>query len=1092
MARITGTARKNNLNGTNTNDTLLGLNGNDSLSGKGGNDYLDGGAGNDQLDGGSGNDYLEGGAGSDTITGGAGLDTLKGEAGNDRLTGGTGNDKIYGGTGSDTAFFAGSSNNYTIFEISGGLRVIGADGIDFVSNDVEFLSFSNGKISTSDKIMTLTAGTDSGSAFTGGLGDDTFNSTMNTDTSSGTTFTSGDVLDGSFGTGDVLNISISGSDGGGSFGGVKISHIEKVDILNAEQTGTVTIDAAQWSGVKNIVSSASSGAATELTNLATLVSAELNANAGNLTLGYAAAALSGASDVQNLTLTNSAGGVFALTGGVIETLNITAENGASSVTIDSGNAHQTITITGDQHVELDVDGSDDLTEIDASGVVSGGIIIQNAGASDLTFTGSDEDDVIVFAGDSLDGDDIIDGGDGVNLIGFQTGADLSDADLGGVSGIQQLAVAGGTLAAELDTNAQASGIDIIQSFGASAVDITVGANFTNNLSIDLEAVDSTNAATPDVDDTIDASASAAALKVTSAASHITTDDILAGGTSDDDTLVLTVDGGTTNLSGVSGFETITLAAGATDTDGATFVVGSDTVLAASSSLTLDASLFTNAAAVLNFDGSAETDGDFVVTGGAGDDVLTGGDGDDSLSGGAGDDVLTSGAGSDTLTGGTGSDLFVTGDSDLDHTDTFTGGNESDDELNLSDDGDGLSDEQLTGITGIEVLSSSASQLTATLDAQAYNGGAGFNRIVATSGDDSVTIGAGFVAGTVTFDLTDGGSDTVDASAAGASITVLSTASGIGSDDSISGGTSANDVLRLSADGGTANLSGVSGIETITVVAGSTAADGVTIVVGSAGVAGDGATVTVNAAALTDAAASFTFDGSAETSVIAGKFDVTAGAGNDSLTGGNGADKLSSGTGDDTLSGGLGDDIINAGEGADTVNVLNATNNGGDTVSFGSDQDTDTAYFDLNTTPTAVSTFTDFDAGEPDSPEDIIAVKTGASNWWADMAVKVMQSNGGPAANAALIVLDGQQYNSLGDAADAADGLQASFEGQESYLFAWADQQNVVHISYAVTDAAAGLEALQDAYVDLVKLNNYDVSTIFNIDLQDFTFIDNVI
>jgi Ca2+-binding RTX toxin-like protein len=65
-------------------------------------------------------------------------------------------------------------------------------------------------------------------------------------------------------------------------------------------------------------------------------------------------------------------------------------------------------------------------------------------------------------------------------------------------------------------------------------------------------------------------------------------------------------------------------------------------------LTVDSSKMTGDG-VLRFDGSVETDGKFVIIGGAGDD---------EFKGGAGNDTFTGGAGSDSLTGGGGKDTFV--------------------------------------------------------------------------------------------------------------------------------------------------------------------------------------------------------------------------------------------------------------------------------------------------------------------------------------------------------------------------------------------------------------------------------------------------
>jgi Ca2+-binding RTX toxin-like protein len=84
----------------------------------------------------------------------------------------------------------------------------------------------------------------------------------------------------------------------------------------------------------------------------------------------------------------------------------------------------------------------------------------------------------------------------------------------------------------------------------------------------------------------------------------------------------------------------------------------------------DASLTVTTAATgknLSFDGSAETDGTFNITGaerghnnltgGAGDDTISGADHADTLIGGAGDDVLNGLSGADKLVGGLGSDTM---------------------------------------------------------------------------------------------------------------------------------------------------------------------------------------------------------------------------------------------------------------------------------------------------------------------------------------------------------------------------------------------------------------------------------------------------
>jgi Ca2+-binding RTX toxin-like protein len=84
------------LEGGNGSDILVGDHGNDRLDGNDGNDFLYGRADNDELNGGNGQDELHGGAGVDILNGGADNDTLYGGAGNDTINGGSGNDTLYG------------------------------------------------------------------------------------------------------------------------------------------------------------------------------------------------------------------------------------------------------------------------------------------------------------------------------------------------------------------------------------------------------------------------------------------------------------------------------------------------------------------------------------------------------------------------------------------------------------------------------------------------------------------------------------------------------------------------------------------------------------------------------------------------------------------------------------------------------------------------------------------------------------------------------------------------------------------------------------------------------------------------------------
>ena len=78
--------------GTDSNDTLVGSVSGDSIYGLGGNDTIRGGAGNDYLDGGAGNDTIDGGSGADYIYGGDGNDVLAAGRDGGVMSGGAGND----------------------------------------------------------------------------------------------------------------------------------------------------------------------------------------------------------------------------------------------------------------------------------------------------------------------------------------------------------------------------------------------------------------------------------------------------------------------------------------------------------------------------------------------------------------------------------------------------------------------------------------------------------------------------------------------------------------------------------------------------------------------------------------------------------------------------------------------------------------------------------------------------------------------------------------------------------------------------------------------------------------------------------------
>jgi len=105
---------------------------------------------------------------------------------------------------------------------------------------------------------------------------------------------------------------------------------------------------------------------------------------------------------------------------------------------------------------------------------------------------------------------------------------------------------------------------------------------------------------------------------------------------------------------LSNVETILLTAG--HSYGLTI---NDATVGSGATLHVDGSALHSGDALV-FDGGAESDGRFAISGGAGADILTGGAQSDSLYSGGGNDILRGGGGGDQLKGGGGADLYLYG------------------------------------------------------------------------------------------------------------------------------------------------------------------------------------------------------------------------------------------------------------------------------------------------------------------------------------------------------------------------------------------------------------------------------------------------
>jgi len=364
-------------------------------------------------------------------------------------------------------------------------------------------------------------------------------------------------------------------------------------------------------------------------------------------------------------------------------------------------------------------------------------------------------------------------------------------------------------------------------------------------------------------------------------------------------------------------------------------------VAAGQTLTVDGSAL-GAASGLTFDGSAETDGKFVLLGGAGKDSLTSGAGDDTVAGGAGDDQLIANTGgNDTVLGGDGNDTIRMG-AELTAADSIDGGT-GNDTVWLYGNYAGLTFSATT-MVNVEtlILGSShsytlttndatvAALQTLTVDGSALKAGDVliFDGSVETDGRFALLGGAGNDvltggAGADHFDLTKGGNDIANG---GDGDDTFDFGATLTSADHVDGG-AGNDKVTLNGDysaGLTFSATTMVNVESLAL----TGAHGYALTMSDATVAA-GQVLTMTGKTLTHA---LIFDGSAEQD---GSFVVIGGKGDDTLIGGARGDTLSGGSGNDTILGGGGGDVLTGGSGHNSFvydAVVDSTGPGFDTIS----------------------------------------------------------------------------------------------------------------------------------------------------------------
>jgi len=577
------------------------------------------------------------------------------------------------------------------------------------------------------------------------------------------------------------------------------------------------------------------------------------------------------------------------TGSSIFSFGITLDNATiaanKALTIDGSALQAAMTVVG----TAETDGS--LKVVGGAGNDS--IYGSQSSYGDWLEGGSGSDRFFIATAGALTSADTVAGGAGTDRI--WTNGTVPDSAFTNVSSIEYLVADNNSaLTATLGAKAAAAGLVLVDLSSNSTTDsVTVGTTtnlFNGDLEVDINGADG--------DDVVAAATYAGALSVW-AIGDLTASNIVTGGVGSDEivfygTSPTQAGGSLANVTKIEKFSFYLSSSVAS-------VTLSNANVAADQTLTITgANLITG---TLTVDADAETDGNLVIIGGAGNDAITGSSSiyGDNLSGGAGTDTFTFGSGdftgTDSVSGGAGNDTLA-----------FSGTQT-------------LADISFGNVSSVEFLSA-AGDLTATLGAKAM--ASGLTRVTTAVGQTSVvTVGADF-SNSLRVDLA-AGTDSVVATASAAPIQIRASAASITGADTIVGGTSSGDEIRLTADNDStgATLTNVSKVETITIVQNPTmAGHDIVLTMGANNTQiATGGILKVDASGLTNTGATMKFIGTA--SETNGSLSVIGGAGDDTIVGTAGSDTIAGGAGADSITGGFGADVLSGGSGTDTFMYLSA-------------------------------------------------------------------------------------------------------------------------------------------------------------------------
>jgi hypothetical protein len=244
------------------------------------------------------------------------------------------------------------------------------------------------------------------------------------DGGTGTTAFAGDIVNGGDGA-DTFTINVSGtSTAGQSLTGITTSGVETLVIRNFDNNANdghdTSVDMSLMTGVTKVDFTGSIGTGdTAFTNIAALTDAGLANGTGDMTMTYAATAVAGIADTQNLAVNNVTSGAFVSNGA--ETIAISTHTAASTLTSIASDKLASVTVSGDQNLTittaLNFAANGTATApgavVDAS-AMTGKLAITTTASEVLSITGGSGNDTFTLG--SYTANDTVNAGEGTDRV----------------------------------------------------------------------------------------------------------------------------------------------------------------------------------------------------------------------------------------------------------------------------------------------------------------------------------------------------------------------------------------------------------------------------------------------------------------------------------------------------------------------------------------------------------------------------------------------------------------------------------------------------------------------------------------------------